>query len=208
MIDGNHSLEQYRNDIFDKLSFDFVKGKKILDLGCGDGSDSKYFINKFNLDTYGVDIYEHNLIKNIKGLTFKKGTIYKLPFQDSYFDYVFLHDVLHHIDEPEQRYKKHKQGLEELKRITKKGGYIIIVEGNRYNPLFYPHMVKMLGHNHFTQRYFIKLVNSVFNKSRFKFFEAHCYPHKYLWFWKTYEKIMEKYSPQMFLAYNIALINR
>lgn len=37
---------QYKNDIFNKLGFSFEKGKKILDVGCGDGSDGKIFIPK------------------------------------------------------------------------------------------------------------------------------------------------------------------
>ena len=36
---------QYKDDFFNKLDFNFEKGKKILDVGCGDGSDAKIFIN-------------------------------------------------------------------------------------------------------------------------------------------------------------------
>jgi len=32
---------QYKSDIFKKLSYKFASGKKVLDLGCGDGSDSE-----------------------------------------------------------------------------------------------------------------------------------------------------------------------
>ena len=102
---------QYKDDIFNKLGFNFEQGKKILDIGCGDGSDVRIFINEYKLVVYGIDIYEHNNIKKIKGLSFKKAGIYDIPYADSTFDYVFLHDVLHHIDEPEQRYKKHIQGV-------------------------------------------------------------------------------------------------
>ena len=199
---------QYKKDIFEKLDFKFVKGKKILDLGCGDGSDAKIFINEYKLDVYGADIYEHENVKKIKGLKFKKGGIYKIPYRDSEFDYVFLHDVLHHIDEDGQRKSKHLAGLRELKRVCKNGGTIIIVEGNRYNPLFYPHMVKMLGHNHFKQSYFKRIVLTVFPNVKFKYLEAHLYPAKYLKIWKLYERIMESIIPHMFQAYNIAIIKR
>ena len=126
---------QYKNDIFNKLGFSFEKGKKILDVGCGNGSDGEVFIQEFGLDTYGIDIYEHENIHNVKGLKFKKAGIYQIPFPDNTFDYVFLHDVLHHIDEKHQSYNQHRKALLEVKRVCKKGGNIIIIEGNRYNPL-------------------------------------------------------------------------
>lgn len=90
---------QYKHDIFLKLNFNFIPDKKILDIGCGDGSDANIFIKEYKLNTYGIDIYKHENVKKISQLKFKKAGIYSIPFNDSTFDYVFLHDVLHHIDE-------------------------------------------------------------------------------------------------------------
>ena len=199
---------QYKNDIFNKLSFNFEAGKNILDVGCGDGSDAEIFINEFKLKTYGIDIYEHENIQTISKLDFQKAGVFDIPFLDNSFDYVFLHDVLHHIDEEKQSYEKHIAGLRELERVAKKGGHIIIVEGNRYNPLFYPHMVKMLGHNHFKQFYFKKIMTDFFQQVSFKFFESHLYPQKYIRFWKVYERFMERFCPDEFLAYNVAIIKK
>jgi len=199
---------QYKNDIFNKLNFDFQSGKKILDVGCGDGSDAKIFIDEFGLDAYGIDVYKHENLDGINGLKYRESGIFQIPFEDETFDYVFLHDVMHHIDEQGQNHEKHLAGLRELKRVAKKGGQIIIMEGNRYNPLFYPHMVKALGHNHFKQSYFKKIMGEVFSDVRFKYFEAHLYPKGFLWFWKAYEKIMEKCIPDLFLAYNVAIIKK
>jgi len=199
---------QYKSDIFNKLNFNFEKGKKLLDVGCGDGTDAEIFIKNFKLNTFGIDIYKHKNIKNLKRFKYKKAGIYKIPFKNETFDYIFLHDVLHHIDEEKQSYENHIKGLTELKRVCKKGRIIIILEGNRYNPLFYPHMVKMLGHNHWKQSYFKKVIKDVFSDVQFKFFEAHAYPKKFIWFWKIFEKIMEAIIPQQFLAYNVAIIRK
>ncbi len=64
------------------------------------------------------------------------------------------------------------------------------------NPLFYPHMVVMRGHRHFSRSYFLGIVSEVFQDVQFKKFEAHLYPKIGLKFWKAYEKAMERYAPQ------------
>lgn len=66
-------------------------------------------------------------------------------------------------------------------------------------------MVLMLGHNHLRQSYFKRLLKDVFSNVEFKYFETHAYPWG-LKFWKVYEFLMEKISPKMFLAYNVAII--
>lgn len=204
-----NSYSQYKNDFFNKLQFHFKKGKKILDVGCGEGTDAPIFINEYGLQFYGMDVYEDENIKKQK-LRFKQGTIYNIPFENNRFDYVFVHDVLHHIDEPRHRKERHIFALKELNRVCKKNGYIIIVEGNRYNPLFYPHMVKMKKHEHFRQSYFIGIIKEAFkgNHIRFCFFEAHLYPPLLLPIFKIYEYFMENLSPRQFLAYNAATIKK
>ena len=75
----------------------FHENESILDVGCGEGIDSYIFVTEFGLKTIGTDIYKDKKIEEYK-IDFKKGSIYKLPFLSSQFDYVYTHDVLHHID--------------------------------------------------------------------------------------------------------------
>lgn len=203
------NYSQYKNDFFNKLNFNFKKGKKILDVGCGEGTDAKIFIKEYGLDFYGIDIYKDSNVEKQK-LNFNLGSIYKIPFKKNSFDYIFVHDVLHHIDPVKQEKQRHLKGLEELRRVCKKGGEIIIVEGNRYNPLFYPHMVLLRKHEHFAQSYFMLLIKSVFkdDKISFRFFEAHLYPRKLLFLLKIYEYLMERVFPKQFIAYNAAVIKK
>ena len=145
-----------------------------------------------------------NMISSIK---FKKASIYKIPFKNNTFDYIFLKNIMHHVDEPGQREDYHRKALLELKRVCKKNGKIIIIEANRYNPIFYFHMVILGKHDHFRQSYFVSLVNSVFPTAGFKFFEAHLYPFPFfIEVFKFYERLMELFSPRPFLAYNVAII--
>ncbi len=204
MIKG---YNQYKDDFFNKLDYHFVKGKKLLDVGCGTATDAEIFVKEYGLKLFGIDVYEDENLRNVP-ITFKKGSIYKIPFQENMFDYVFVHDVLHHVDEPKHRETVHKKALRELKRVCRKNGVIIIVEGNRFNPLFYPHMVKMRKHEHFRQDYLIRLIKDEFPKEKvtFKFFEAHFYPKKLLPLFKIYEFLMEHAVPKQFIAYNAAII--
>ena len=178
----------------------------LLDVGAGDGSDSLILADTYSLNVTSLDI-ELPASGLLKVERFLVGSIFDLPFSDEVFDYVYVHDVLHHIDQVEQSSTKHRLGLSELARVVKPEGYIIIVEGNRYNPLFYPHMVRLLGHNHWKQRYFRKTVSDIFPKVKFSYFEAHVYPRPY-WVWNLYERFMEKFSPCAFLAYNVAIAER
>lgn len=202
------AYNQYKNDFFNKLGFGFEKEKKLLDVGCGPGTDAQIFINEYRLKFYGTDVYEDENIRKLK-LNFKLGSIYKIPFENNQFDYVFVHDVLHHIDESNSK-NKHLSALRELKRVVRENGFIIIVEGNRYNPLFYPHMVKMRGHEHFKQSYFMEIIKEEFGEENvlFKFFEAHLYPKPLLPLFKIYEFIMEHFFPKRFMAYNAAIIQK
>lgn len=199
--------DKYKEDFFRKLNISFKKGKKILDVGCGDGGDAKIFLDDFQLKTFAIDIFRHKEISKNKRIKFTISSIFKIPFKSNTFDYVYLHDVLHHIDEEKQSFAEHKKGLLELKRVCKKNGEIIIIEANRFNPLFYPHMVLINKHNHFTQEYFKKLIRSVFKHSEIRHFECHVYPDRFKILWRFYETIMEAFSPKAFLAYNIALIH-
>jgi len=203
----NKKFGQYKADIFDKLGIDFKKRRTLLDIGCGDCSDATIFSDVFGLSTTGTDVYQHENVAKW-GINFKLGNIFQLPFDDDLFDYVFLHDVLHHVDEENQSYEKHMLALTETGRVLKKGGTLIIIEGNRYNPLFYPHMVKQQGHEHFRQSYFRRIMNASFPGVLFKYFEAHLYPKKLLKIFKLYEGVMEKFSPRQFLAYNVAIWNK
>lgn len=200
-------IKHYKDTLFKQISLDFKEGQKLLDVGCGDGSDLQIFLERFPLDVFGVDLYQHENLNNIKGLKFAEGSIFEIPYPDSQFDYVFLHDVLHHVDEEKQSSDKHIKALKELKRVCKKNGHIIILEANRYNPLFYPHMVLMEGHNHFKQSYFKRIVKNVFRSSQFKHFEAHVYPKILFYPFQIFEYLMNKLSfLKFFRAYNLAII--
>lgn len=86
-------------------------GKKILDLGCGDGSFVRV-CNENNITARGIDISD--------GINFECD---KLPYEDDSFDIVLLYSIIEHIENPDNI-------LCEIKRVLRKNGFVIIITHN------------------------------------------------------------------------------
>lgn len=92
------------NDETDFKYFDcfleHLPGKKILDMGCGVGTNAS-FLDKKGYDVLGVDASE-NMLKNAKklypGLAFEQHDILQLPFPDKSFDGIVLAYVIEHFN--------------------------------------------------------------------------------------------------------------
>ena len=92
------------------------KPKRILDAGCGEGFMIKE-ISKKNEDVeiIGFDLEESALKyarKMNPNVEFVKGSVYKMPFENSSFDVVVLSEVLEHLEDTEK-------ALDEIKRVSK-----------------------------------------------------------------------------------------
>ena len=115
-------------DIINNLDdFKEIKKKKdavILDCGCGFGS---FYNLTENLNTIYLD-FSFNLLKkfeNTHNLKTSKicGNVLNLPFKDGSFDLILCINVLEHI-------KDYKKALNEIKRVLKDNGTVIIVVVN------------------------------------------------------------------------------
>jgi len=114
------------------LSGTSLRGKKFLDVGCGLGYFSKKAIRKGARVT-GLDVGER-IIKRARKLMpagrFLVGDAKSLPFNDNTFDIVLCTEVIEHVENP------HK-ALNELFRVTKKGGYVVLTTQNKvFKPVF------------------------------------------------------------------------
>lgn len=201
-----NTLKYFKKDFYERIGgLKRFRGKKVLDLGCGDGEDALE-ISKFAKSVTGIDIEKNDLWKKRRNqnLRFKIAPAEKLPFAENTFDALFLKDVIHHVKDIEKT-------LKEIKRVTTKDAVIILIEGNRYNPLFYIHMTRILGHEHLSQKDFKQLITKYFPKARFIHFESHFVPwlnEKQFKMLIAFEKFIEKFSwINGILSYNAALIN-
>ena len=117
--------------------FDTDSDISILDLGCGDGISSKFFVSEFKHCSYsGIDISEESVkiakekYNSVKNASFSVYDGEKIPFEENSFDLVFIACVMHHIST-----NYHANIINECKRVLKKNGKLIIFEHNPYNPL-------------------------------------------------------------------------
>lgn len=111
-------------DIIDNLAL--TSNETVLDLGCGSGYITLE-LAKVSKKVIGVDVLDYvediAIPNELKGrLEFKRVTDTKLPFDDATFDKALASEVLPMIPEPELF-------LQELKRILKPGGTLVICNG-------------------------------------------------------------------------------
>ncbi len=101
--------------------FTGIAGKKVLDLGCGQGALSCVLDSMgakvFALDASDSVLRQAKKLCGSRSIVFKKSASKRLPFKDGYFDAVVLFYVLEHVDDL-------KGVLEEAKRVLKKGGLL------------------------------------------------------------------------------------
>jgi SAM-dependent methyltransferase len=116
-------------------SYEF-SGKRILDLGCGDGTYTLEFPSLGAIEVLGIDPAEiaveaANCKAKNAGLgsvvRFEAGNIYALKEQlgDRQFDCVVLRGVLHHLPDPKKA----------IDCISTLANTVIILEPNGYNPI-------------------------------------------------------------------------
>jgi ubiquinone/menaquinone biosynthesis C-methylase UbiE len=140
------------------------KGKRILDIGCGDGALS-YLLSQKEGFVIGVDDSDEAIkfakkkTRDIGNMEFIKASAYYLPFKHNSFDYVVSSDVIEHLQEP------HKM-LAEIKRAFNEKGKAIITTPLRFTeePLdkmhvqeFFESAFRRLLSDYFTE---IKIIKS------------------------------------------------
>ena len=107
----------------------FVKGRKVLDLACGEGYGS-YMMAQEADSVVGVDIDErainHAQSKYLrKGLHFIKGSITEIPIEgEREFDVIVCFEAIEHV-------KDHDKLLSEVKRLIKDDGVFIVSTPNK-----------------------------------------------------------------------------
>ena len=158
-----------------------VKGKKVLDYGCGTGIYAKILVKK-GAKVKGFDISEEMLkiamIEN-PNLDLRQGTGYKIPFKEK-FDVVLAPLVVHYMEDWNKMFK-------EVSRVLKKGGDFIFSTGN---PVYESNENVYVG----KKKYKVLGINSYFTQKHIKASWIHPATKKKIHvvaYHRTYEEVIK-----------------
>lgn len=134
LISGKRSVERYFTSVVKR----YISGDDtVLDLGCGPGSFLS-IVAGISQTIVGADItpnfidecnglIEQRKLPNASAVLIKPGS---LPFADESFDRIIMIDTIHHLEDAAGT-------MDEVYRILRKGGLLLVFEPNKYNPLLY-----------------------------------------------------------------------
>jgi SAM-dependent methyltransferase len=108
------------------------KSLSFLDVGCGIGLTDEYLEGKVGV-LHGIDVAEGVIERAGERNPWAEYSVFDgttTPFRDDLFDVTFAICVLHHV-EPAQW----GGFVEEIARVTKRGGLLVVMEHNPLNPL-------------------------------------------------------------------------
>ena len=109
---------------------DLKPGAAVLDAGCGTGTNSVW-LAKRGFKVTGADFSEFALSEAAgDGINYRREDLTALSLEDASFDAVICVGVLMHIPDVEK-------ALQELVRVLRPGGYLIIAEANANAPETY-----------------------------------------------------------------------
>lgn len=115
------------------LSLLSIRNKHVLEVGCGYGSFSVYMaelggnVAAVDVSSEAIRLSKRNAQLFKQDVLFKEASATNLPFNNKEFDIVVCCDTLEHIPQ-------YKGAIEEIVRVTKNGGKIIITTPNILNP--------------------------------------------------------------------------
>ncbi|MFC2165938.1 class I SAM-dependent methyltransferase [Acidobacteriota bacterium] len=116
--------------------FSAYAGKRVLEIGCGLGTDGVQF-SKYGALYTGIDLTAEAVMLarqnfTLRGISAKfcQADAEALPFPKEIFDHVFSHGVIHHTPRPEKI-------VAEIYRVLKPGGTITVMLYNKNSINYY-----------------------------------------------------------------------
>lgn len=124
---ANDHYSHFYTDFFD-LPYAWYAGKTIADIGCGPRGSLEWANNTAN--RYGIDPLANDYLKlgaSAHAMTYLNAGSEKIPLPDAHCDVVCSFNSLDHVDDLDKT-------LAEIKRITKPGGYFLLITDVNHEP--------------------------------------------------------------------------
>jgi len=108
-----------------------IKGKTVIDIGCGDGTYTRELMDRGAISILGIDAAEEAVnsarekTKEFSHVRFEVHDVYKIPKSDPLYDIAIVRGILHHLYNPEDA----------IEKICKTAKEIVVIEPNGYNPV-------------------------------------------------------------------------
>lgn len=128
-----------------------VTGKRVLDMGSGVGTFSRYLAERgaevvaADFSAVAVRYAKDVVLKDTPNASAVVADIHRIPFDDESFDVTICSSTLEHVINP-------KQAMSELRRVTKRGGTLLILMPNYFGTAGILRVLKRLrGKNEFAE---------------------------------------------------------
>lgn len=130
-----HALLMRKTALMKDAVDEFGVGRRGLDVGCGQGAYVAR-MRSLGLDVSGIDMSSGQVrlaARNVGGEGLVQvGSVLDIPAADATFDFVYIINVLHHLNSADEQ----RRAFRELLRVLRPGGLIFVHEINTRNVLF------------------------------------------------------------------------
>lgn len=118
----------------------YAPGSRVLEVGCGTGAQTVILADRGpGAEFISIDVSEESLdeatrrvqLAGCQNVRLVRADVFRLPFQPSRFDHVFVCFVLEHLKDP-------AGALEALMTVLRPGGSLTVIEGDHGSAYFHP----------------------------------------------------------------------
>lgn len=119
-----------------------LKGKTVIDIGCGDGTYTRELIERGPIRILGVDAAAEAIhaarekTREFSHVKFEVHDVYEIPKPGQPYDIAIVRGILHHLYKPEHA----------IERICRMAKEIVVIEPNGYNPIL--KIIEKTSHYH------------------------------------------------------------